>query len=90
MITRPLTPFALACLLALTVWVRHGRAASATSITGFYYTGENATGGLLSQGSGTLSSNSGTQDPYWAVTYATTNGGATANTANMGTAYVIN
>jgi hypothetical protein len=66
------------------------RAATASAVTGFYYTGENSAGGLLSQGSGTLASNSGTQDPYWTVTYASTNGGATAASANIGTAYVVN
>jgi hypothetical protein len=74
-------------------WVLAGqgaRAATATGVTGFYYTGENSAGGLLSQGNGTLASNSGTQDPYWSVTYASTNGGSTAATANIGTAYVIN
>jgi hypothetical protein len=67
------------------------RAANAESLTGFYYTGENSTGGNLSQGANTPNvANSGTQDPYWSVTYASTNGGATTASAYVGTTYVIN
>jgi hypothetical protein len=54
-----------------------------------YYTGETSTGGLLTA-STALTNNSGTQDPYWSVTYASNNGGATAATPNEGLAYVIN
>jgi hypothetical protein len=66
-------------------------AALATSVSGFYYTGESTSGTLLGQGADTPTvANSGQQDAAWVVTYATTNGGASADTANEGTSYVIN
>jgi hypothetical protein len=67
------------------------RAANAESLTGFYYTGESSTGGVLNQGANTPSvANSGTQDPYWTVTYASTNGGSTTAGQYVGAAYVVN
>jgi hypothetical protein len=56
-------------------------AQTATDITGLYYTGLNSSGGLQS-GGGT--------DANWTVTYASTNGGASASASNEGAAYVIN
>jgi len=58
-------------------------------VTGLYYTGESSSGGTLAA-STALTNNSGTQDPYWTVTYASTNGGVSAATPNEGTSYVIN
>jgi hypothetical protein len=65
---------------------------NATSITGFYYTGEASTGGGdLSQGANTPNTaNSGTNDVHWIVTYASTNGGATSAGIYDGVTYVIN
>lgn len=57
------------------------RASTATNLSGLYYTGINSTGGLLSGGA---------NDPHWTVTYASTNGGSTANTTYEGAAYVVN
>ena len=65
-------------------------AQTATSITGLYYSGMNTSGGLLTQSSNTGNSNSGTRDPHWSVTYASTNGGSTASTTYEGAAYVLN
>jgi len=69
-----------------------GRAALATGVTGFYYTGENtSTLTDLGQGANTPNTaNSGQQDVPWQVTYASTNGGISAATAYEGTSYVIN
>jgi hypothetical protein len=53
----------------------------ATNITGLYYTGVNNGYGLLSGGA---------TDPHWTVTYASTNGGSSANTTYEGAAYVVN
>jgi hypothetical protein len=80
----------LAGLVGLIAAGPSGRAALATSVTGLYYTGQSASGGLLSQGTTPGTANSGTLDPAWVVTYASTNGGATAATAYEGTSYVIN
>ena len=56
-------------------------AGTATGMSGFYYSGVNSSGGLLAGGS---------QDPNWSVTYASINGGTSANTTYEGAAYVIN
>ena len=53
-------------------------AGSATSITGLYYTGVNASGGLLT---------GGTQESHWAVTYASVPGNGDAT--YQGAAYVV-
>jgi len=55
-------------------------AGSATNIYGLYYTGVNSGFGLLSSGS---------TDSNWTVTYASTNGGNSANTTYQGSAYVV-
>jgi hypothetical protein len=56
----------------------------ATNITGLYYTGMNASGGLLTQSSNTGKNNSGTTDPNWSVTYVA------GTTTATGAAYVLN
>lgn len=57
------------------------RGGTASSITGLYYTGvdnsNNVTGAAV------------TTDSHWKVTYATTNGGTSVNSAYQGTAYVV-
>ncbi len=86
-------PSAFSCLVGLTGFVAAsslGRAALASAVTGLYYTGESTSGSLLSQGTTPTTANSGTLDPAWIVTYASTNGGASAATAYEGTSYVIN
>lgn len=57
------------------------RAQTATDVNGLYYTGLNSSGGLQSGGA---------QDANWNVTYASINGGTSANTTYEGAAYVIN
>jgi hypothetical protein len=57
-----------------------GRAQTATGISQLFFTGQTSTGAL--QGAGQ-------QDANWTVTYASTNGGGSANTAYEGSAYVI-
>jgi len=77
--------------LALLGAVSSGRAALATGVTGFYYTGESTSGTALGQGANTPTvANSGQQDAAWSVTYASTNGGISAATAYEGTSYVVN
>lgn len=56
------------------------QAQTATNITGLYYTGLTSTGALQTAGA---------QDANWKVTYASTNGGTSANTTYEGAAYVI-
>ena len=63
-------------------WSGLARASTATNISGLYYTGVNNTYGLLGS--------NGTTDPHWTVTYASTNGGTSANTTYQGAAYVVN
>jgi hypothetical protein len=70
----------LLAVLAVFLVVQNARAQNATDITGLYYTGEIANGNL---GAG------GSNDAHWNVTYASTNGGASASTSNEGAAYVI-
>ncbi|MGA3008471.1 MAG: hypothetical protein ABSE59_11340, partial [Opitutaceae bacterium] len=53
---------------------------AATNVSGLYNTGENSTYGLLS---------GDTLDTAWSVTYASTNGGSSANTTYKGTSYVV-
>lgn len=79
----------LIVLLGFAGAVDSAHGAIATGVTGLYYTGESSSGGELTAGTA-LTNNSGTQDPYWTVTYASTNGGVTAATPNEGTSYVIN
>jgi hypothetical protein len=67
--------------MALLFLAKEASAGTATNIWGLYYTGVNDTYGLLSSG--------GTQDSHWAVTYASTNGGSSANTAYEGQGYVV-
>lgn len=70
-------------LLAAFALLSHGLgyAGTATGMSGLFYTGENAGGGLLAGGS---------NDPHWSVGYASINGGASGNTIYEGAAYVIN
>lgn len=80
--TRPLSnslriSFLLVALLAMAVRVR---AQTATNITGLYYTGLASNGGLQSAGG---------QDANWNVSYASTNGGTSADSTYEGAAYVI-
>ncbi len=71
----------LVAALALAFSGSPARAAgTATNITGLYYTGLTSTGALQSAGG---------QDANWTVTYASTNGGGSANTTYEGAAYVI-
>jgi hypothetical protein len=70
----------LLAALALAVSGTTVRAQTATDIYGLYYTGQTSTGALQSAG--------GT-DANWDVSYASTNGGTSANTAYEGAAYVI-
>jgi hypothetical protein len=69
-----------AAVFSLTGLVDLAHAASATDIDGLYYTGVNSTEGLL---------NGDSQDSHWSVTYASTNGGSSANTTYKGAAYVV-
>jgi hypothetical protein len=75
-------PSRFLCLLlaALGVAVSGARGQTATDIYGLYYTGLNSSSHLQT---------SGGTDANWSVTYASTNGGASASTANEGAAYVI-
>lgn len=68
-------------IAALAIVTAGARAQTATSITGLYNTGLTLDGGSLEAGAG--------QDGNWTVTYASTNGGTSKNTAYMGPAYVI-
>jgi hypothetical protein len=74
--------FRLSCplLAALAMAAPRARAQTATDINGLYYTGLASNGAL--QGAGE-------QDANWNVTYASTNGGTSANTTYEGAAYVI-
>ncbi len=74
---RFLAPLAAVLALAVSNVSAQG---TATNITGLYYTGQTSTGALQSAGG---------QDANWTVTYASTNGGASANTAYEGAGYVI-
>lgn len=73
----------IAVLPALFAWAAAGlaRAQSATDITGLYYTGVTSNGGTLQT--------QGTQDPNWTVSYASINGGSSANSTYQGSAYVL-
>jgi hypothetical protein len=53
----------------------------ATDVTGLYYTGVSSANGLLSGGA---------TDPHWTVSYASINGGSSANSTYQGAAYVVN
>jgi hypothetical protein len=77
--TRLLGPVLAALAMAVT-GARVQAAGTATDITGLYYTGLQSNGSLQAAGS---------QDANWDVTYASTNGGTSANTTYEGAAYVI-
>ena len=68
-------------LAALALAAAGVRAQTATDISGLYYTGL-ASNGQLQSGGG--------RDANWTVTYASTNGGTSADTSYEGAAYVIN
>lgn len=70
----------LLAALAVAMLGARAQAQTATNITGLYYTGLTSTGALQTAGA---------QDANWKVTYASTNGGTSANTAYEGAAYVI-
>jgi len=55
-------------------------AGPASNITGVYYTGVSGTYGLL---------NGGSTDSHWSVTYASVNGGSSADPTYQGAAYVV-
>jgi hypothetical protein len=81
MTLRPtLIRLAMTAALALGLAGRAYATGLATNITGLYYTGVNSTYGLLSGGS---------TDSHWTVSYASTNGGSSANTTYEGAAYVV-
>jgi hypothetical protein len=70
-------------LTASVLWsggLAYGRG-TATGLSGLYYTGENAGGGLLAGGS---------NDPNWSVGFSSIDGGTSANTTYEGAAYVVN
>jgi hypothetical protein len=71
----------LLAVLALAVFGARAQAQIATNITGLYFTGL-ASNGTLGTG--------GSRDANWDVSYASTNGGTSANTTYEGAAYVIN
>jgi hypothetical protein len=70
----------LLAVLALALAATGAQAQTASNITGLYYTGL-ANNGSLEAGGG--------QDANWSVTYASTNGGTSANTSYEGDPYVI-
>jgi hypothetical protein len=72
----------LAAVLGFAIMASPARAGwgTASDITGLYYTGETASYGLQVAGG---------QDANWDVTYASTNGGSSESTSNLGYAYVI-
>jgi hypothetical protein len=70
----------LLAALAMVIGGSHASAQTATNITGLYYTGLQSNGNLQAAGS---------QDANWNVTYASTNGGTSANTTYEGAAYII-
>jgi hypothetical protein len=75
---RLLGPIAVA--LALVMSGPRAQAQTATNITGLYYTGLASNGTLAA---------AGTQAANWTVTYASINGGASANSTYEGAGYVI-
>ncbi len=80
---RPIASRLLGPLLAAAALAMAGASAqaqTATDITGLYYTGLASNGNLQSAGN---------QDANWDVTYASTNGGTSANSTYEGAAYVI-
>lgn len=70
----------IAAALALLMAGASARAQTASTIYGLYYTGLTSSGGLAA---------AGTQAADWNVTYASTNGGTSANSTYEGAAYVI-
>jgi hypothetical protein len=70
----------LIAVTAAFVLAGEARGGTATDINGLYNTGENNSFGDLS---------GDTQDSHWAVTYASTNGGSTANATYKGSSYVV-
>ena len=71
---------ALFALFAIVAGASCLKAQTATNVTGLYFTGLQSNGSLQSGGS---------LDANWNVTYASTNGGTSANTTYEGDAYVI-
>jgi hypothetical protein len=70
----------IAAALALLMAGARVEAQTATDISGLYYTGLTSSGALAA---------GGTQAADWTVTYASTNGGSSANTTYEGAGYVI-
>jgi hypothetical protein len=70
----------IAAALALALSAGRAQAQTASTIYGLYYTGLTSSGSLAA---------AGTQAADWNVTYASTNGGTSANTTYEGAAYVI-
>ncbi|HZZ19142.1 MAG TPA: hypothetical protein VFE25_07230 [Opitutaceae bacterium] len=70
----------LLAVAAMILGAQEAKAQNATDITGLYYTGELANGSLASAGQ---------TDAHWNVTYASTDGGSSKSTSNMGAAYII-
>jgi hypothetical protein len=66
--------------LAMLILGAGARAQTATNITGLYYTGLTSSGALAA---------AGTQAADWTVSYASINGGTSANTTYEGAGYVI-
>jgi hypothetical protein len=66
--------------LAMLIAGAGARAQTATNITGLYYTGLTSSGGLAA---------GGTQAADWTVSYASINGGTSADTTYEGAGYVI-
>jgi hypothetical protein len=70
----------LLAVLAVFLAGHEAKAQNATDVTGLYYTGNLASGAIGAAGQ---------NDAHWNVTYASLDGGTTANTAYEGAAYVI-
>jgi hypothetical protein len=70
----------LLATLALALFAAPAHAQTATDITGLYYTGLNSSSGLAA---------GGTQAADWNITYASIDGGTTADTSYEGAGYVI-
>ena len=70
----------LVAATAVFVLAGEARGGTATNVNGLYNTGEN---------NGYSDANGGTQDSHWSVTYASTNGGSTANATYKGSSYVV-
>jgi hypothetical protein len=73
--------WAILALLAMAAAASPLQAQTANNVTGLFFTGLQSNGNLQTGGS---------QDANWNVTYASTNGGTSANATYEGAAYVIN